>query len=83
MEGRIAQITKCVWDQSHRATLPNIWGERPLEEKYVCNREMQVTDHSKILRLVILLIWDRHKGIKFADRDRRVYQVEKQKRCGG
>lgn len=42
-----------------------------------------MTDHSKILRLVILLIWERHKDIKFADRDRRVYQVEKQQRCGG
>ena len=83
MVGQRDQITKCVWDPSHRATLPNIWGEKPLEEKYIWNREMQVTDHSKILKLVILLIWDRHKDIKFADRDRRVCQVEKEQKYGG
>lgn len=82
MMGQIDQITKCVWDQSHRATLTHIWGQKPLEEKYIYKREIEVTDHAKILKLVILLIWDRYKGIRFADRDRRVHQVEKQQRCG-
>lgn len=52
-------------------------------ELYIYIREMQVTDSSKILRLVILLSWVRDKDDKSADRNRRVRQVEKPQRYAG